>query len=133
VEQKRAIAITMQQDYPVKTLCRVLDLPRSSFYHRVSQRDDAALRGTLLDLAGQHPTYSYRWLTALLKRAGWRVNHKRVQRLMVEMGLQRPLKRRKKRTTDSQRDFPRFPNLVAEWTCRSIKISMTRIALSGAF
>ena len=30
------------------------------------------------------------------------------------MGLQRPVKRRKKRTTNSQHDFPRYPNLVAD-------------------
>lgn len=63
--------MTMQADYPVKTICDVLDLPRSSFYHRVSASDEADLRAVLLDLAGQHPTYGYRRLTALLKRAGW--------------------------------------------------------------
>ena len=68
----------------------------------------------MLDLAGQYPTYGYRRLTALLKRAGWAVNHKRIQRIMAEMGLQRPAKRRKKRTTNSQHDFPRYPNLVAD-------------------
>ena len=32
--------------------------------------------------ADEYPTYGYRRLTALLRRAGWTVNHKRVQRLM---------------------------------------------------
>src|SRR5581483_2495313 len=110
--QKRTVAMTMQADYPVKTICEVLDLPRSSFYHQGSAADETAVRQALLDLAGQYPTYGYRRLTALLKRTGWTVNHKRIQRLMVEMGLQRPLKRRKTRTTDSQHDFPRYPNRV---------------------
>jgi len=104
--------MTMQADYPVKTICEVLDLPRSSFYHRASEGDDPDLRDALLDLAGQYPTYGYRRLTALLKRAGWSVNHKRMQRMMAQMGLQRPVKRRKMRTTDSQHDFPRYPNRV---------------------
>lgn len=104
----------MQNDYPVKTICDVLDLPRSSFYHRAAETDDTALRAALLDLAGQYPTYGYRRLTALLKRAGWVVNHKRIQRIMAEMGLQRPVKRRKKRTTNSQHDFPRYPNRVTD-------------------
>lgn len=106
--------MTMQTDYPVKTICEVLDLPRSSFYHRTSEAEDADLRTVLLDLAGQYPTYGYRRLTALLKRAGWTVNHKRIQRIMAEMGLQRPVKRRKTRTTNSQHDFPRYPNRVAD-------------------
>jgi transposase InsO family protein len=82
--------MTMQTDYPVKTICGVLDLPRSSFYHRASERDDPNLRAALLDLAGQYPTYGYRRLTALLKRAGWTVNHKRIQRMMAQMGVATP-------------------------------------------
>jgi putative transposase len=53
-------------------------------------------------------------LTALLKRAGWAVNRKRIQRIIAEMGLQRPVKRHKKRTTNSPHDFPRYPNPVAD-------------------
>lgn len=106
--------MTLRADYPVKAICAVLTLPRSTFYQRASGAEEAAPRAALLDLAGQYPTYGYRRLTALLKRAGWRVNHKRVQRLMSEMGLQRPLKRRKRRTTDSQHPFPRYPNRVAD-------------------
>ena len=40
------------------------------------------------------------------------VNHKRVRRLMREMGLQGKLPKRKKRTTNSAHSFPRYPNLV---------------------
>jgi len=104
--------MTLQADYPVTTICEVLDLPRSSFYHCASGSDDPDLRVALLDLAGQYPTYGYRRLTALLRRAGWTVNHKRIQRLMQQMGLQRPVKKRKTRTTHSDHPFPRYPNLV---------------------
>jgi transposase InsO family protein len=90
----------------------VLDLPRTSFYHRASASDETDLQTALLDLAGQYPTYGYRRLTALLKREGWTVNHKRIQRLMRQMGLQRPVKKRKTRTTNSDHPFPRYPNLV---------------------
>jgi transposase InsO family protein len=104
--------MTMQTDYPVKTICKVLELPRSTFYHTRAVAEEGHLRVALLDLAGQYPTYGYRRLTALLKRAGWTVNHKRIQRIMTQMGLQRPVKRRKTRTTNSQHDFPRYPNRV---------------------
>jgi transposase InsO family protein len=99
--------------YPVTRICEVLGLPRSSFYHPVKLDEDTAVCVLLHDLAAQYPTYGYRRLTALLRRQGWRVNHKRVQRLMVEMGLQRRVKRRRRRTTDSQHAFWRYPNLVA--------------------
>ncbi|MBC7869462.1 MAG: hypothetical protein H7Y09_01375 [Chitinophagaceae bacterium] len=42
----------MQANYPVKVICDVLDLPRSSFYHRATETEDADLRSALLDLAG---------------------------------------------------------------------------------
>jgi putative transposase len=73
----------------------------SSFYHIRTVAEDGDLRSVLLDLVVQYPTYGYRRLTAMLKRAGWTVNHKRIQRIMVEMGLQCPVKRPKKRTTNS--------------------------------
>jgi hypothetical protein len=72
----------------VKTICDVLDVPRSTFYHPTAAAEDGVLRAALLDLVGQYPTYGYRRLTALLKRAGWTANHKRIQRIMTEMGLQ---------------------------------------------
>ena len=106
--------MSLRAEYPVTSICEVLDLARSSFYHRAREVDEDDLRAALLELAGQYPTYGYRRLTALLKRAGWTVNHKRVQRIMAEMKLQRSLKRRKKRTTNSQHNFRRYPNLVTD-------------------
>jgi transposase InsO family protein len=108
--------MTLQRHYPLKTICSALELPRSTFYHHSAKADDHDLRAALVELAGQHPTYGYRRLAALLQRGGWTVNHKRVRRLMAAMGLQRPLKRRTRRTTDSQHDFPRYPNRVSDFT-----------------
>jgi putative transposase len=93
-------------------LCETLDCPRSSFYYQPQRTDDTALRAAIQRLAGAWPTYGYRRITALLRRESWTVNPKRVQRLMQAMGLPVPLQRRKKRTTNSQHPFPRYPNRV---------------------
>jgi putative transposase len=95
--------------YAVADICAVVGLARSTFYHAAEERETDALRQALLTLAGEYPTYGYRRLTALLRRAGWTVNHKRIQRLMRQMGLQRPVKKRKTRTTNSDHPFPRYP------------------------
>lgn len=108
--------MSLKDDYPVTTICAVLELPRSSFYHQAINMDDARLRMAIQDLAAQYPTYGYRRITALLQRSGWTVNHKRSQRLMAEMGLQRPQKHRKTRTTNSQHGLGRYPNLVKDLT-----------------
>jgi transposase InsO family protein len=101
-----------QQAYPVADICAVVGLGRSTFYHAQAKPNDRELRAALTTLAGEYPTYGYRRLTALLCRQGWTVNHKRIQRLMQQMGLQRPVKKRKTRTTNSDHPFPRYPNLV---------------------
>jgi putative transposase len=82
------------QAYPVVDICAVVGLARSTFYHAQAEPNDGALRAALSALAAEYPTYGYRRLTALLCRQGWRVNHKRRQRLMQQMGLQRPVKKR---------------------------------------
>jgi transposase InsO family protein len=106
------MARRLAADYPVRLVCRALEVPPSSFYYQPAERSEEALKAELKELAGQWPTYGYRRLTAELRREGWPVNHKRVARLIAELGLQVRQKPRGQRTTNSQHDGPRFPNLV---------------------
>jgi len=106
--------MAMREDYPAKMVCEVLELPRSSFYNQPQQADDEALRAALIQVVGDWPTYGYRRVTAMLRRAGWTVNHKRVQRLLGELGLHMPRQAQKRRTTNSNHAFPRYPNLVQD-------------------
>ncbi|QDT57011.1 hypothetical protein Pan44_50760 [Caulifigura coniformis] len=50
----------------------------------------------MVALATQYGRYGYRRVTALLRRDGWKVNHKRVERLWRQEGLKVP-KRQPKR------------------------------------
>ena len=101
------------EEYPVATVCQTLDYPRSQAYYRPQAvKDESDLKGRILKLAGQHPTYGYRRITAMLKRQGYAVNHKRVARLMRELGLMGKPPVKRKRTTNSQHDFQRYPNRV---------------------
>jgi len=99
-------------EYPVRRVCRLLDLPRSSYYYQAQERNEEPLKAVLLRLAGEWPTYGYRRLTAQLRRERWKVNSKRVRRLMREMHLQVKIKRSRRHTTDSEHGFPRYSNLV---------------------
>jgi len=100
--------------YPIRLVCRLLGVPRSSFYSaRPTVPDaDAIFKSTLLDLAGEWPTYGYRRLTAMMRRLGWAVNGKRVRRWMDELGIHGAPPTRRRRTTNSNHSFPRYPNLV---------------------
>jgi putative transposase len=106
------VAQAMRGEYPVRDLCQTLGVARSSFYYPAQRADDQQLCLVIERLVGEWPTYGYRRVTALLKRDGWAVNRKRVQRLMRDMGLQVRQKPRQVRTTDSNHDFPRYPNLA---------------------
>jgi putative transposase len=100
--------------YPIRVLCDVLDLPRSSYYYAPEARQEMALTTALQQLAATWPSYGYRRLTKLLQRDGWAVNHKHVARLMGELGLLGAPPRRVTRTTDSQHTYGHYPNLVAD-------------------
>ena len=102
----------LRADYPVTDLCDVLNCARSSVYYQPKQSDDGELKVSIERLATQWVTYGYRRITKMLQREGWQVNHKRVCRLMGEMGLLQTRKRRKVRTTNSQHNFARYPNRV---------------------
>ena len=51
----------------------------------------------IVKLAGKYGRYGYRFITALLKdKHGWRVNHKRVERIWRKEGLKVPKKQPKR-------------------------------------
>lgn len=104
----------LAEAYPVRLVCQVLAVAPSSFYYRSSPPDERVLEAAITELAGQWPTYGYRRITAELRRAGWAVNHKRVARLMAQMGLKVRRRRTAPRTTNSGHGRPRFPNLVRD-------------------
>jgi transposase InsO family protein len=106
--------MALTADYPARLICRATGWPRSSLYLRAEPpADEGRLRQAVARLAGEWPTYGYRRLTAMLRREGWRVNGKRVRRVMAELGIQGKAPARRVRTTDSAHAFPRHPNRVA--------------------
>jgi len=58
--------------------------------------DEEQLTDDIIALATQYGRYGYRRITAVLREKGWRVNHKRVERIWRKEGLKVP-KRQPKR------------------------------------
>jgi transposase InsO family protein len=106
----------LAQTYPLRVVCRLLGVSRSSIYYQPAPVPDAEamLKAVLLELAGEWPTYGYRRLRQEMRRLGWPVNGKRLRRWMDELNISGKPPTRTRRTTDSNHDFPRFPNLVAD-------------------
>ena len=52
--------------------------------------DEELLTTSIVSLASEYGRYGYRRITALLRGDGWRVNHKRVERIWRQEGLKVP-------------------------------------------
>lgn len=102
----------MVEQYPKAAVCRVLGVARSSVYHRTVPIRDDELRLAIHQVCADFPCYGYRRVTAELRRRGWALNRKRVSRLMKSLQLQAKKAVRKRRTTNSEHSFPRYPNLM---------------------
>lgn len=51
----------------------------------------------MIELATQYGRYGYRRITAMLRHRGWKVNHKRIERMWRREGLKVPSKQPKRR------------------------------------
>ena len=77
--------------------CRLVGLKRST--HRYRQRKNEGrerLRTRIGAIAKERQRFGYRRITALLRREGWRVNHKCVHRICREQQWTVPKRRRKR-------------------------------------
>lgn len=98
--------------------CRVLKQPRSTQrYKAITPNDEPLLVSRMVDLASEYGRYGYRRITALLHAEGWRVNHKRVERLWRREGLKVPKKQPKRgrlwfNDGSCIRRRPEYPNHV---------------------
>jgi len=78
--------------------CRAAGQARSTQRYAVRVADDeAALVGRVVELASEYGRYGYRRVTAMLQREGWRVNHKRVERIWRAEGLKVPRRQPKRK------------------------------------
>ena len=77
--------------------CQVITQPRATQrYSQGRDLDKDALVSRIVELATRYGRYGYRRATALLKSEGWRVNHKRVERIWRIEGLKVPGKQPKR-------------------------------------
>ena len=75
----------------------MIGLSRSSLQYQPARKDDDALRFALIRLAKRYGRYGYRKIAELLRIEGWKVNHKKVERIWREEGLQLPQRHKKRR------------------------------------
>ena len=91
----------MQERFGVseRWACRVAGQHRSTQRKPRAPRpiEEAKLRGRLRAIAKRHPRWGYKMAARVVRREGWHVNRKRIQRLWRDEGLKRPPQRARKR------------------------------------
>ena len=95
--------LNLTYDVSFSRACRAMLLQRSSYYYKPTKNSQAPLRLRIKELAAARVRYGYRRIYILLRREGWRINHKRVYRLYCEEGLHLRSKRPKRRISAAHR------------------------------
>lgn len=101
---------------PITQQCRILDLSRSSVYYRAVPipEADLALMRRIDEIHLKIPFYGSRKIRDQLQREGYKVNRKKVQRLMHLMGISALYPKR--RTSLPDRRHKIYPYLLRDMT-----------------
>lgn len=122
--------------------CTQLGVSRSGFLawnSRMQQKSsiDKDFLCAMHKIVEEFPYYGYPRVTKALQREGYKVNHKRVYRLMKEHNLLCKLKKYKPVTTQSNHNFPKYSNLAKGFVPTAINqlivADITYIALLTEF
>ena len=118
--KRRAVKFVEEEGFGGKAqACRALGLARSGAYRLPHITvESRRVRKEIVELSGKHPRYGYRRITALLKRDGWTVNAKRVQRIRRQEGLRvskRQNKMRRLGQSTALRQRAEHPRHVWSW------------------
>ena len=91
------VLVQQQLGASERRACMVLGQARSTQRRKAKvKKDEEALREDVVMLARRFGRYGYRMVTGMLRAEGWRVNHKRVERIWRQEGLKVPKKQPKR-------------------------------------
>jgi putative transposase len=116
LEQKRKAIESGHKKIPIYRQCELLGLNRSSLYYKAC--GETAYNEQLMKLIDEQyietPFYGIDKMTAWLRRQGHCVNHKRVRRLMRQMGLEAVYPRRKRSLSVPDKQHTIYPYLLKD-------------------
>jgi len=103
----------------VRTGCEVMGIKRSIYYYEESGGEfEKRLVLRMHEISKEKPRYGYRRMWNKLRGEGWKVNKKRIQRLMRKEGLKVVVKAKKRRRTGhltNKRKKAEYRNHVWSW------------------
>ena len=110
-----AAARSLGADYPLRLVCQLLGVARSSvLYRKKPQRNLKRLSGLIQANLVTFRTAGFTWMYKLLRRQGVVCSRSEVRRVYADLNLLRKRPPRRFRTTDSRHEHERYPNLVRD-------------------
>lgn len=106
--------------------CAAMRFDRSTHRYRPIRDDQAAPRKRMKEIASVRFRYGYRRIHVLLRREGWAVNHKRVQRLYREEGLNLRQRRPRRHVMAARRVGRQGPTHANEIRAELAKVPPTK-------
>lgn len=106
-KEKTQIIVELRQKYKLNILLSIAQLSRSTFYYQLSKQRAIDpllnLKDRIKSIYHKHKgRYGYRRITATLRQEGELVNHKKVQRIMQQLGLKSMVRIKKYRSYKGQ-------------------------------
>jgi putative transposase len=116
LEQKRRAIEPRHRQITIYRQCELLGLGRSSLYYK--PRGDTQYNEQLMKLIDEQyietPFYGIDKMTEQLRRMGHQVNHKRIRRLMRQMGLEAVYPRRRRGLSIPEKQHKIYPYLLRD-------------------
>lgn len=124
-KQRRQLVKKLIDEYrvSVRRACRICLTARSLYYFKLQgPRDDRAVRARIKEIAETRVRYGIARIHVLLRREGWRDNHKRTRRIYLEEGLN--LRHRRPRRSKAAAHRQTHPRLTSANECWSMDFVM---------
>ncbi|MBX7131381.1 MAG: IS3 family transposase [Fimbriimonadaceae bacterium] len=111
--QRLELARSLASTHPVRLLCRLLEVPRSTVLYEPAPRAfPEFLEETILSFRAVFPCAGVRYMHELLRRYQVQASRSQIRKIYETHGLLGKPPRRRIHTTDSQHLHPVYPNRV---------------------
>ena len=131
--QRRQLAGMLLTEYRVseRRACATVLLARTVYRYVNQPRDDRPVRQRMKEIAETRVRYGFARIHILLRREGWRDNHKRTYRIYKEEGLNLRSKRPRRNKTAAHRQ--QRPLLTGPHQCWSMDFVSDQILTGENF
>ena len=89
MSNKRTMIDPVDPQLSISKQCQLLDISRSGYYYKSNGENDINLKlmNRIDEIYTEHPTWGSRKIRDYLRNEGYKMNRKRLQRLMRKMGI----------------------------------------------